>query len=315
MRWSVVLAASVAVLAAHGVEWLRRPVVGGVAPLAAAVLTALALSTGAAVALIAYRPAIRALGLGEFEWQQIYRFVTLLAASLALAPEPMPRPRWLAWSAVVLIGIDLVSAARGFNPTLRPDRLYPSTPGLEFVARELGAGRLAPADPFPSTSFLEGHVFPVYGLRMVTGYDFHGDDAYQRFIARADGNRPFTGRQWFHVLLTSPDRLDLRLLGLLSTTLIVTPPLDSTPRADGYQPLPDLIGGRILRQPFLVRQDNLRRVDVLTATRRRSNVGSLTHRGCPTMIGSRFNSSPLPRRRAVAFRSKWWVSARPKGRP
>jgi hypothetical protein len=60
--------------------------------------------------------------------------------------------------------------------------------------------------------------------------------------------------------------------------VLVTPPADPDLPRVGHVALPELTEGRIVRQPFVARQDNLRRIDVLTATFARVNRGTLTVR-------------------------------------
>jgi hypothetical protein len=287
MRWNVVLAASTAVIAAYGVDWLARPGPDVWRPCLAGVFAAGCMAVVAAVVLLEYRPTIRNLGLQELAWQQLGRFVIVAAGALAVVlagawraracPErALGPPAALTWVALLLIAADLVTFGRGFNPTLRPERLYPDAPALSFLTREIGGGRVAPVGA--DGRLLQGHVFSVYGVPVVTGFDFRGDAAYQRFLARADGNRSFAGPVWDHVELQAPARLDLRLLGLLGAKLVVTAPLDVAPTPGPFVPLPDLVDGRHVGQEFTARQDGLRRVDVLMATHRRPNTGSVTIR-------------------------------------
>jgi hypothetical protein len=287
MRWSVALAAAVAVLAAYGIDGLTSGRAAWRGGFAGALLMTAALSLLAILVFVTERPTIRALGLQALEWRQLFRFAALATGALALVAAPIVmRGRiagWagaataLGWAAAAIVAVDLLSFGRGFNPTLPPERLYPAAPALDVLARELGDGRVAPVGG-PDAGLLEGHVFSTYALPTITGFDYRGDAAYQRFIARADGNRRFDGPRWAHVGLSSTDALDLRLLGLLGAGLIVTSPLDHAPQAGAFAPIPELVDGRMVRQPFVARRDGLRRVDVLTATYRRINAGTLTMR-------------------------------------
>src|SRR5690606_8122882 len=176
---------------------------------------------------------------------------------------------------VVIAAGDLAQANRRFNPTVPRDSYYPATRGLSWLAEHAAGARVAPVDAH--AELVEGHVWSLYGIHTVTGYDFHGDPAYQAFLNAAQHAHSGDGTRWGFVGLTTTS-LDLRLLGVLGTRFIVTPPVDVTPRSGGYASAGPLVPGRRLAFTFRARYDGLRRVDVLTATYGRANEGTLSVR-------------------------------------
>jgi hypothetical protein len=164
---------------------------------------------------------------------------------------------------VLLIAIDLVSAAWRFNPTIPRDRLYPWTQGLRVLAEQAAQARIAPVGN--AEQFVQGHVWSVYGLQTVTGFDFHGDPDYQQFLARASGVAPRPAR-WDYLEIPPDTRLDLKLLGLLDVRLLVAVPIDAATSRGGFVPVGELTTGRRVTQTFVGRENGLNRVDVLTAT-------------------------------------------------
>lgn len=267
-----------------------------------------ALALAAAVALFMHLPSIRALGLQPFlrrelAWALGVSSLTGLAVLIATvarwraaAPDgalharlanpshaaprqevvegaARPLPVTIAAGAcVVLIGCDLVRASMGFNPTLPPARLYPTTPAIEFLQENVPPHRFAPVGP--GGELVNAHVWSVFSLPSVTGLDFYGDGPYQEFLAAADGV-PFGGAKWEYIGLRHPENLDLKLLGVLSVSHLALSPTDVGTAVGGYLPLVELTSGRLVRQSFDIRATGLRRVDVLTGTYDRVNDGAV----------------------------------------
>lgn len=291
-RWYAVAALSLAVLAAFGLQGLagdddgRRPdsrrrwllVVG-----AGAALTLLAIGVG--LALNAWLPQIRVRNLQGFEKAQLVRFALIAAATTALilvaARARSSRVKGVAAVLLVLLAAgDLAQANRRFNPTVPRDRYYPATRGLAWLSEQAMGARVAPVDA--EAELVEGHVWSMFGIQTVTGFDFHGDTLYQRLLHAAqhppgaDGGRPpdAPATVWDFVGLRSTT-LDLKLLGVLGTRFVVTSPVDVMPRGGGYDTVGELLPGRLVTFRFRPRFDGLRRVDVLTATYARANTGQL----------------------------------------
>ncbi len=294
-RWYALAACGVAVLAGIGLHALvesedrrRRLTQAAAATILAVVLGAV---TGAA--LVTYMPEIRARNLQAFERLQVLRFAGIAGTTVALlfviAWLRDARARTAAGLLLAaIVAADLVQAYRGFNPTVPRDRYYPRTAGLDWLREHASETRLAVVDP--AADLVQGHVLSMYGLSTLTGFDYHGDADYQRFIALAqqppmagpavaDPGMPVvatTGGDdppvWDFVGLRR-DTLDLRMLGILGARFIVASPLDLTPRSGGYVPLGPLADGRTVGFTIPVRHDGLRRLDVLTATYGRRNRG------------------------------------------
>jgi hypothetical protein len=280
-RWYALAACGLAVLAGLGLHaWLtetdrrRRLVLSGGAALLAAALVGVT-----AAALMAWLPDLRARHLQEFERTQVLRLLFLVVATLlpvfagAWVRNARLRAACGLWL-VALAGADLVQAHRGFNPTVPRERYYPDTPALAWLREEAAGFRVAPVDT--AADLVEGHVWSMYGIATVTGFDYHGDADYQHFMhlaQRAPGDL-VTPRAatWDYVGLRR-DTLDLRMLGVLGARYIVAPPLDLTPRAGGYVPLGPLTDGRTVVFTVPVRYDGLRGIDLLVATYARRNGG------------------------------------------
>ncbi|MBL8139606.1 MAG: YfhO family protein [Acidobacteria bacterium] len=277
-RWHVVLAFALATMAAGGVDAVMTAEPGSrtrrVGVLAGMALAAIVAFGMAGLALREHLDDIRRLGLQAFERAQIVRAAQLAGVAILLATvAAWIRPlRALAGAGlVVVIAIDLVKGAYGFNPTLPPGQIFPPTPALERVREIAGDGRVAfsaEADTAWPT-----HVWGVYGLQTVDGFDFYGDPAYQQFMQRAS-SRPEEPAGWAYVEPGPPERLRVPLLNLLNVTAIATPPLDAVARGVGYAPLGELVDGRRVEQPFTGRFNGLRSIDVLTATYGRYNGGT-----------------------------------------
>lgn len=286
-RWNVALALALAVLAAAGVEALSSSAHRGRAwrPVVAAALVLAALAGLAGLVLTQHLDTVRRLSLQGFERAQVTRFAILAATTLlavAWLARRLPGWRHAAWLFPILIAADLVVAGRGFNPTLPRDRLYPDAPALAFLRARAPAGRLVPIGP--GDRLVQGHVWAVYGLEAVTGYDFRGDPIYQALMARAAGIEPGPTR-WDYVGLSGATPPDLKLLGLVNGRFLVTPPLDVETRGTGYTTVGELTDGRIVRQEFTAGADGLRRIDLLAATFGRTNRGRIELRVISTRDG------------------------------
>ena len=302
-RWNVVLACAAAVLAAGGIDALRGRQAPGTtsgttsagrvaSPWSAlagvlAVLAILAATSGVIVWL--RLDDIRRMALQAFERAQIVRFALIGVATLALCAflawtatrrnagggHAAGRPfattaRVLTLALAALVAIDLLHFGRGFNPTLPRDRYYPTTPGLEQARALAGGGRIAPVAP--PAQFAHGHTWSMFGLDVVSGFDFFGDPHYQRLLDRISTRDPRPAR-WDFVGL---EHGDTRLLGLLNATVIVTPPQCSATVGAGYAPVGELTDGRRVSQEFELDVAGLRAIDVLTATYGRVNAGTVT---------------------------------------
>jgi hypothetical protein len=286
-RWNAALALALAVLAAVGVEAAEVSARRGRTwrPVAAAAVVLAALAGLAGLVLLQHLDTVRRLSLQHFERAQLARFAILACAALAATAwlaRRLPGWRCAAWLFPILIAADLVAAGRGFNPTLPRDRLYPDAPALAFLRSRAAAGRLVPVGP--GDRLVQGHVWGVYGLEAVTGYDFRGDPIYQALMARAAGVEPGPTR-WDYVGLSGAAPPDLKLLGLVNGRFLVTPPLDVETRGSGYTTVGELGDGRIVRQEFTAGADGLRRIDLLAATFGRTNRGQIELRVISTRDG------------------------------
>ena len=280
-RWYALAGCGLAVLAGLGVHaWLEAPDRRRrLLSLAAPALVAAALAGVAVAALLAYMPDLRARNLQGFERAQVLRFVVLAGATglVLLVASWLRDARARAAAGLLLVALaaaDLVQAHRGFNPTVPRDRYYPITASLDWLREQASETRLALVDPFADLA--EGHLWAMYGLSTVTGFDFHGDPDYQQFMRLAQQPpgqpAPVAPVVWDFVGLRR-DSLDLRMLGSLGSRFIVAAPLDLTPRSGGYVPLGPLTDGRTVTFTIPVRHDGLRRLDLLTATYGRVNEG------------------------------------------
>ncbi len=280
-RWYALAACGVAVLAGIGVHaWIaqadrRRRLRQLIGPMA----VGLALTCVTAAALLVYLPDIRAHHLQPFERMQVLRFAVLGTATIALLgiATLWESGRARAVGGLLLVALaagDLVQAHKAFNPSVARDRYYPSTATIDWLRTHAGETRLAPVDT--AADLVQGHVWSLFGLRSVTGFDFHGDAAYQDFLRIAQEPPGTTGTprppEWDHVGLHR-DTLDLRMLGALGVRYIVTAPIDMTPRTGGYVPLDPLSEGRTVTFEVPVRHEGLRGIDLLTATYARRNRG------------------------------------------
>ncbi len=280
-RWYALAACGLAVLAGLGLHaWLSEPdwrrrlwQLGG--PL----LAGSALAGVSAAALWAFVPELRAQNLQPFERAQVLRFALVggssLLVMLVVAWIRDTRARMAGGLLLVaLVAGDLVQAHRGFNPSVPRDRYYPTTASLEWLREQASETRLAPVDT--AADLVEGHVWGMYGLSTVTGFDFHGDGSYQDFLRLAQQPQGVAGPtrppSWDYVGLRR-ETLDLRMLGVLGARYIVAPPIDLTPRSGGYMPIGPMVDGRTVTFTVPVRHDGVRGIDLLTATYARRNRG------------------------------------------
>lgn len=293
-RWNVVLACAVAVLVAVGLDALRgkRQIrhatstgspANGRADLSTrwwafggAVLVLFLLGGVTAAATWQHLDDIRRLNLQPLEKTQLIRFAAIAAVTLGLCGAVIVlRSRAASRAASVallaLLAADLVQWGYGFNPTIPRTRLYPVTDGIVRLQAATADGRAAPVDP--DLHLVPGHIWSVFGIDVVTGYDFFGDGDYQRFIDRVAGTNLPT--RWDHVTLGAPGDLDLRLLGLLNVTTLVTAPVGTVGRGPGYSTVGELTSGRRVEQRFAA-EGGLRGADVLVGLYDRENTGTLT---------------------------------------
>lgn len=280
-RWYALAACCLAALAGIALHaWLEEPDRRRrLTMLLGPVGIAAALAAVVAAALLVNLPTLRAHNLQAFERAQLLRFATIagLSGIVLLVTAWLRDARARMAGGMVLVAVmagDLVQAHRGFNPTVPRARYYPATDSLEWLREQASDARLAPVDT--AADLVEGHVWGMYGLSTVTGFDFHGDADYQDYMRLAQQpsgvaatSRPAT---WDYVGLRR-DTLDLRMLGVLGARYIVAPPLDLTPRAGGYVPLGPLTDGRTVTFRVPVRFDGIRGIDLLTATYARRNQG------------------------------------------
>lgn len=280
-RWYALAACGLAVLAGIGVHALlsepdrRRRLWLLTGP----IVTSAILAGVTAAALFVFLPTLRAHALQPFERAQVVRFIAIGGVSLVtmLVATWLRDRRARTAAGLLLVALaagDLVQAHRGFNPTVTRDRYYPGTASIDWLREQASETRLAPVDT--AADLVEGHVWGMFGLATVTGFDFHGDGDYQDFMQRAQ--RPPGSAvapqapSWDYVGLRR-DTLDLRMLGILGTRYIVTAPIDLTPRAGGYSTLGPIVDGRTVTFTVPVRHGGLRGIDLLTATYARRNRG------------------------------------------
>jgi hypothetical protein len=310
-RWYALAACGLAVLAGIGLHALlteperrRRLLL-----LAGPAVVGLGLGVVAAAALATFLPDLRARNLQAFERLQVLRFGLIGGATMVVlavaAWTATSRVRVAAVLAVAaLLAGDLVQAHRRFNPTVARDRYYPMTPALDWLREHAADARLAPVDP--AADLVEGHVWGMYGLSTVTGFDFHGDPDYQDYMRVVQAPRPSLPPPrppgWTYVGLAH-DSLDLRMLGVLGARFIVTAPVDLTPRAGGHVPLGALADGSTVRFSVPARFDGLRGIDLLTATYGRVNPGrwvwSVADDAGRTIASGTTSQATLPN-------NQWW---------
>lgn len=280
-RWYALTACALAVLVGLGVQaWLDTPDRRArLRQLAGPLLVGLLLAAASGAALAAFLPDIRLRNLQALERAQLGRFAVLAGATglVLLVGSWVQQARLRAAAGLVLLGLvagDLVQALRHFNPSVPREQYYPSTAGLSWLREHASDSRIAPVDT--AVDLVEGHVWGMFGLSSVSGYDFHGDPDYQQYLRLAQQppgtSAPPAPTVWDFVGLRQ-ETLDLRMLGQLGARYLVTAPLDLMPRGGGYVPLGPLEDGRRLSFRIPVRHDGLRRLDLLTATYARRNAG------------------------------------------
>ena len=130
------------------------------------------------------------------------------------------------WLLIAALAGELALFAEGYNPGVKPNENYPTTPAIEFLRANCGGERIFALDsgralsPYPiDTVSLRERCFPanasqVYGLRDVRGVDFTTVRSYERFLSGETGNF-FFSQYMVHV----PP-----VLGLLATRYLVIPP-------------------------------------------------------------------------------------------
>jgi hypothetical protein len=84
----------------------------------------------------------------------------------------------LGWTA-----LDLLAFARGYNPQIRPDRYYPSTPAIEWLKQDSGHYRI-----LGDQAVLKPNVAEVFGLRDARGCDFTTVRRYEELITGRAGD-------------------------------------------------------------------------------------------------------------------------------
>lgn len=323
-RWYALAACGLSVLAGLGLHgWLaeedrRRRVWQIAAPAAAGAALALA----CAAALLVWLPDIRARDLQSLQRMQVLRFAAIAGATgLVMAGTACLRGMQARTAGglllVLLAAGDLVQAHRSFNPTVPREDYYPITAGLDWLREQAADARIAPVDT--AADLVEGHVWSMYGLSTVTGFDFHGDRDYQNFLRLAQQPPGASGHPspavWGYVGLRR-DTLDLRMLGVLGARFVAAAPLDSTPRSGGYTALGPITDGRTVTFTVPVRYDGVRRIDLLAATYARANRGrwlwTVTGEAGSTMATGSVQQSAL--RDNDWWRLEWPPAARSAGR-
>lgn len=320
-RWNIALAFSVSVLAAHGLDVCLAGATSAPSVRARGERVRLRLAAGlgflvilgaAAVGVFGELDAIRQLGLQAYEKTQLAMFggwwlIGLVLVGLVTRPRSGGALVAIAWLLGAATAVDLVIAGRGFNPSAPPSSLYTTTPAIDFVRRELKEDRIAPVGA--SWLLPQSHVWGMYGLPSITGFDFFGDQTYQAFIAAAAGRADADASvaRWDHVGIEPPVQLSLRLLGLLRVGLIVTPPVDTMTHDAGYTTVGAMIRGRTVEQSLVVNHAGFRRVDLLVATHGRSNAGAWSIAIDRLEDGARLASSRIDTR---TLRDLDWLTLR-----
>ncbi len=247
-RVAIVTTASLAILAAFGVDEVLR---SGRSPRSAWRLTvALALAAGTlgllAVGALRDRAAfLEATGLVAFatRWTTLGLWIAALALVLATASlHQVTRRSAVACALVGLAALDLLLFGRGFHPMISPDQVFPLVPEIEAVRRDPGLFRvMGLGDAMMPNAAL------VYGLQDVRSYDGLTVARYADLLDVALRAQPF-----MHVAggIHSP------LVNLLNVKYVFS---------DGKTPIPDawftkVTGGeapvyrneRVLPRAFLV---------------------------------------------------------------
>lgn len=101
----------------------------------------------------------------------------------------------LAFFAVMTIG-DLAFWGTGYNPTSKPDKVYPVTPGIAYLQANSKEAKIAVLNNDwslgqrpPTGAILPPNALTVYGLHDVAGYDSLFRKVAKEHITAADGGR------------------------------------------------------------------------------------------------------------------------------
>lgn len=162
----------------------------------------------------------------------------LSAAALFVLPRLNTERRSLAAAVLVLLAVvDLALWGEGYNPTAKPETVYPVTPGIRFLMENAKDALIAPLNQRWSMSALPppGAVLPpngltVYGLHDLQGYDSLFPGAAKEQVKAASGGTdpspPENGNMVFvksveaakelgaKYIVTAPDAPDLSAPGL-----------------------------------------------------------------------------------------------------
>lgn len=185
----------------------------------------------------------------------------------------------LAFAPALLVSLDLVHYSRAYLPVVDAARVYPTTPGLEYLRARRDAGRVlrfgqgAYGSPLPSNNGI------IYSLEDIDGYDSFMLQKYNRLVSVSEPER------YDYAIRTNSlgglKRLEslgspvLRLLG--AAFLLVDSPLPDSGASQSQvnQAAGELVAGYEIGQTFRVDQDGLYRIDLSIATYARPNRGRL----------------------------------------
>jgi hypothetical protein len=138
-------------------------------------------------------------------------------------------------AAAVLLALDLFTFGINYNPTLDPELVMPTTPGIAFLQRQQQEEQ--PFRILGLHSTLWPNSAAVYGLHDIRA---HGSniDRYERWISRID---PRSGRGHGHgsvrLFREESAQLDSPLLDLLNVRYILIPPDEDMQEAQGAEDL------------------------------------------------------------------------------
>lgn len=115
---------------------------------------------------------------------------------------------------VFLVLIDLLIFGIGYNPSIRPESVYPDTPAVSFLKQDKSLFRILPARVgWIPNGVLAHDLSEVGGCEMPTKY-YHG---FRNVIAEA---YPFSGSNYITMFIA--ESANSRLMDLLNTKYIVT---------------------------------------------------------------------------------------------